>query len=448
MRILPISLLLCARLAQAQGVPPEQVSGIATPDEQDDHSTARAGLTPVRWLTEAIVAPFRGAAYLFDVWQIPDHIKTWFFNDAGTFGIYPTAFVESQLGWNVGLHLVETDLTGHEDKIQLSASYGGEFQQAYVGKYDSGKLLGPLEIKARASYQAWNKSNFFGIGNGDLQPLQYGTYDPYNAMSPAVHTRFGQHVELGELDAVLKLGGPLTVTASGAYERRTFNEHPIADEYTRIEEVYDVNQLVGFNTGANNFYGELALTVDERDYASRYIPRSTPSSGWYATIFGGLARGVEDDPSHYTRYGVDARTFIDLFGGDRVLTVRGYAEGVTADITQIPFSDLVRLGGNDLLRGFERDRFRDRTGGMVSFEYSWPIQLGLGAYVFTDLGEVQHTWNDFTWSGIHPGYGAGLEIHTPKAFVARLQVMASSDGVLFRLAVDPLDDPRARARKL
>lgn len=448
MRILPISTLLCAKIAFAQAVPPDQVSGIATPDEQDDHSTARAGLTPLRWLTEAIVAPFRGAAYLFDVWQIPDHFHEWFFNDAGTFGIYPTALVESQLGWNVGIHVVDYDLTGHDDHASLAASYGGEFQQAYVGKYDTGNLLGPLELKARASYQAWNKSNFFGIGNGDLQPLQYGMYDPYNPSSPSVHTRFGQHVELGELDAALKLGGPFILTASGAYERRTFNTHPIVNEYTRIEEVYDVNSLVGFNTGANNFYGELALTLDDRRYASRYVSKASPSSGWYATIFGGGQQGVQEDPSHYLRYGADIHRYFNLFNGDRVLSIHGYVEGVTAELNEIPFSDLVRLGGNELLRGYEADRFRDRTGGMVSFEYSWPIQLGLGAYVFCDLGEVQHTWSDYTWSGIHPGYGGGLEIHSPKAFIVRGQIAASADGVLFRIAVDPLDNPRARARKL
>jgi len=446
-RSLAIPFLLCAKIAAAQGVPPDQVSGVATPDEQDDHSTARAGLTPLRWLTEAILAPFRGAAYLFDVWQIPDHIHEWFFNDAGTFGIYPTAFVESQLGWNVGLHLVDTDLSGHGDKLSLAASYGGEFQQAYVAKYDTGQMLGPLELKARASYQAWNKSNFFGIGNGELQPLQYGMYDPYGA-APAVHTRFGQDVELGELDASLKLGGPFVLSASGAYERRTFNTHPIVNEYTRIEEVYDTSKLIGFTTGANNFYGELALTLDDRHYADRYVSKASPSSGWYATVFGGAQQGVAEDPSHYLRYGADIHTYLDLFGGDRVLAIHGYVEGVTADLDEIPFSDLVRLGGNELLRGFETERFRDRTGGMVSFEYSWPIQLGLGAYVFADLGEVQHTWNDYTWSGIHPGYGGGLEIHSPKAFIARLQIAASADGVLFRIAVDPLDDPRARARKL
>ena len=450
-----ISCVLMSRLAAADDVhppppppvPAEQVSGVEIPDNVEDHSVARVLLTPLRWTTMLVAAPFRGGAYVLDRYQLRDRIEQLLFSEDGTFGVYPTAFIESQLGLNVGLHVVDSDLFGHAEHFSAAASYGGEFQQAYEGTLTSGELLGAAALKARVSYQAWNRSSFFGIGNADLSPVMPAMIDAL-ADDTAIHTRFGQHVTHGELLGSVAIMGPFTLGLAGSYTRRTFNDHAIVDEFERTVAAYDPASLVGYVDGADNLYGELSLTIDNRHYRTRYISRAAPSSGFWGSVFVGGAKGISGDPSRYLRYGGDLHRYLDLYHGDRVLILRARFEAVTANLDQIPFTDLPRLGGNEVLRGFEVDRFRDRVAALVSAEYDFPIHYGVYGYLFVDGGRVAHDIGDLDPSGIHVGYGGGFQIHTLNAFLFRAQIAHSGDGTFLRLALDPLRDTRIKQRRL
>lgn len=452
---LAISVVFASRLAAADDVqpalpapvPPEQVTGVEIPDNVDDPTVSRVLLTPIRWLTIAVAAPFRGGAYLLDRYQLRDRIEQLLFSEDGTFGVYPTAFVESQLGLNVGLHIVDSDSFGHAEHFSAAASYGGEFQQAYEASLTSGDLLGSTSLKIRASYQRWNRSSFFGIGNADLSPVMPAVIDALTD-DTAIHTRFGQHVTHGELLGNIALPGPFTLGVAGSYTRRTFNADAIVDEFEKTVDAYDPASLVGYLDSSNNFYGELSLTIDDRKYGSRYISKAAPSSGFWGSIFIGGTRGISGDPSKYLRYGGDLHRYIDLYHGDRVLILRARYEAVTANLDQIPFTDLPRLGGNEVLRGFEVDRFRDRVAALVSAEYNFPIHYGVNGYIFVDGGRVAHDVGDLDPSGIHVGYGGGLQIQSLSAFLLRAQIAHSGDGTFLRLAVDPLRDTRIKQRRL
>jgi outer membrane protein assembly factor BamA len=229
-----------------------------------------------------------------------------------------------------------------------------------------------------------------------------------------------------------------------------FSEHAEfeSNAFVPTSDVYAASSLVGYATGVNNAYVELDATLDTRESASRYISKATPSWGWWGEAFVGIARGRDDDPSSYTRYGADLRRYIDLYHGDRVLVVRGYLEGVTATTDQIPFTDLPRLGGNDLLRGFEIDRFRDRVVAMASVEYDFPVHYGVNAYLFVDAGRTAHDIGGLDPTDLHYGYGLGLQVQSLSAFLVRGQIATSTEGTFFRLALDPVSDLRAKKRRL
>ena len=426
-------------------VPPDQVSGVIVDD--DDSSTARdigrVVLYPIRLGSEAVFAPLRGGAWLVERYQLRDRITQFFVRDDGAYGFYPTAFFESEIGLNVGLHAFDNDLFGHGERVTLAASYGGEFKQRYDLWLQSGKLAGGTRLGLRLSYRAWDRSNFFGIGNGDeTAPMM--TSSP---LDEAVHTRFGQDVSHAELTSSTPIVGPLSVDVLGAYTLRRYNNDAELDGYQPILNVYDEMSLVGFQRGANNFYGEAALSIDTRSEVDRYVSHVAPSSGWYGRIGAGLTQGVDGDPSHYLRYTADVRRYIDLYNGDRVLVVRGYLEGVTAATDEIPFSDLPRIGGPELLRGFERDRFRDRVAAVGTVEYDFPLQGWISAYTFVDAGRVAHDIGALDPNALHVGWGGGLEVHTPDAFLLRMQAAHSEDGTFLSLALAPTYDTRARARR-
>ena len=448
-----VGLVSVTGLASADSIPPavapDQVTGIATPETPDDPTISRGLLFVPKLLLEGLLAPFRGATYVYEHYQLKEHVMQLLFNDAGTFGAYPTAFIESQIGLNVGLHVIDTDLFGHKEKLSVAASYGGEFQQAYSASLTSGDSLGPVTLKLRGSWQAWNRSNFFGIGNASLQSVPAPAM-PIDALADptAYHTRYGQHVTHVELDGTYDVVGPLAFGVAAAYTSRNFNNDAIVDEFVRTPTAYDPSTLVGFTRGTQNFYGELQAIVDNRSYANRYISKAAPSSGWWAMAFVGAARGVGDDPSHYTRYGADLHRFVDLYHGDRVLVLRAYLEGVTAPVGEVPFTDLPRLGGGDLLRGFEGDRFRDRVAAFGSVEYDWHVHYGVDTYLFVDTGRVAGSLDELSLSNLHTGYGIGVQLQGPDSFLFRAQIAHSVDGFFFKLALDPLADTHVKQRRL
>src|SRR5262249_4422316 len=163
----------------------------------------------------------------------------------------------------------------------------------------------------------------------------------------------------------------------------------------------------GFNRGLSSLYTEAALVLDTLRPANPFVSVASPV-GWKVTAYSGYTGGVGDDPSSYVRYGIDALRYFDLYRGDRILLLRFFLEGVTGPLDRIPFVDLPRLGGPLFLRGFPRDRFRDRGLWLGTAEYQYPVSQELGAYFFLDSGRVERDLLDPSFDRVHYGIGGGI----------------------------------------
>ncbi|MDB4954027.1 MAG: exported protein of unknown function [Myxococcales bacterium] len=429
-------------------VAPDRISGVEIDDQASSgRAVPRVVLYPVRIGTEIVIAPIRGGAWLLERFQLRDRIMHLLFSDDGTFGIYPTAFIETEVGWNVGLHVVDTNLFGHRERLAIGLGYGGEFKQRYDASLTSGPILGGSRIGLRLSYRAWDRSNFFGIGNANVASMVMPQQIDALHDNTSLHTRFAQDVAHVEIQSATPIAGPLSFGLVAAYTHRTFSTAAQLDGFQPTLDIYSPMSLVGFETGADNFYGETSLLLDTRTVADRYISTASPSSGWWARASLGFAQGAAGDPSHYARYNADLRRCIDLYRGDRVLVLRGYLEGVTASRDAIPFTDLPRIGGNELLRGYEHDRFRDRIVAVASAEYDFPIHRGLTGYGFIDAGRTAERINELEPKNLHVGVGGGLQFQTLDSFLFRFQLAHSVDGTFLRFALDPAYDLRAKNRR-
>jgi hypothetical protein len=101
-----------------------------------------------------------------------------------------------------------------------------------------------------------------------------------------------------------------------------------------------------------------------------------------------------------------------------------------------------------LLRGYDRDRFRDRARAMGSAEYLFDVGAGWSAYVFSDAGRVYPRLEDARLEDIRVGYGGGLQYNSEKSYVGRFNVASSIDGgIFFNLSLDPVYDPTARVER-
>jgi len=250
--------------------------------------------------------------------------------------------------------------------------------------------------------------------------------------------------------ARLRIVGPLSVRLISGVIDKTFERSSKGDipAGTDIAEHYQVDELTAWDEGTTYSYNELELRYDSRHNGDQWEPVSVPSTGWLAAGFGGVALGFAGVPTHYWVYGGDVQRFIRLGENPRVLTLRVIAQEVRGETDEIPFVDLPRLGGPILLRGYERDRFRDRAMALGSAEYLWDLGRGWAAFAFSDAGRVYPSLADFTFEDLRVGFGGGLEFHSDRSFLGRFNVASSIDGgVFFSLSLDPVYVPSNRVER-
>jgi outer membrane protein assembly factor BamA len=383
--------------------------------------------------------------WAYDRFQLKDRWKSIFFNDTGTIGLYPVAFVETGFGLNAGARFVHRDLLGHEERLRFRASYGGRLRQHYSAKVSSGHLFGErTQLTVEAAWEIFPKSRFFGIGNRDLIAAPAAPIDAVEQRA-AVATRYRHDDATAELTFETRVAHPVIVRLSGAYRHRDFEGDIDAEDDPEITDAYAVESLVGYGDDLDNFYPELELTIDTRETAEFFQSPASPSTGWKLTGFVGYRHGLRDDPSAHLRYGIDLQRYINIYGGDRVLFLRAYVEGITGGLDSASFMDLPQLGGPVFLRGYERDRFRDRIVTLSTVEYNYVVERNFSAYVFADVGRVWRSYDKVGMHGLRVGYGGGLQMHSINSFLARAQIASSVDGGLFfNLSFDPVYDARSR----
>lgn len=440
--------------ASVAGAPsPEQATGIARAEPETAGNNMRVVprvvLFPFRIVLAVADAPLRGGFWLYERYQLRDRFKAIFFNDTGTVGLYPVAFIETGFGLNAGLRFIHRDLY-RKANLKARASFGGPFRQLYALKLGSGELLGErIELELEAEYEVRPKDRFFGIGNGDLVEMVQAPVDPYRNPA-AVDTRFRQNVSRISAIADVHIAGPFSARLSSALLYKRFDESDTADilNEQNIVESYDPAALPGFVDGTAYTYHELELRIDGRSAANRYEMETMPSKGTLLSGFAGIAREFDRAPTDFIRYGGDIQQYIRLGQSPRLLALRAYLEGVEGDLDKVPFVDLPRLGGPILLRGYERDRFRDRILALTSAEYQFDIGHMLAGFLFVDAGRVYPELSEIEVKDIRVGYGGGLQLQTPNSFIGRVSVATSIDGgLIFNLSLDPVYDPKARVER-
>ncbi len=445
----------------AKSPPPDAASGVVK-----QHKTSAENALPMpfrallfipRWAFELVMLPLRGGLWAYERFQIGERTKNIFFNDDGTFGVFPVFFIETGFGMNGGLRLVHGDLFGGGEDLVFRISYGGRFRQIYGGSINTGERFGPITFDLNASFAIQPRDQFFGIGNGD----QIDDYDP--SMNPlidptlsdtSVQTRYREVGSRFLFGGDLQLGGNFFAHVSAGVLLREFEDLDEDDERELedslpLQQVYDTSALVGYDKNLTTGYGELELRYDTRTNRSRYVSKAVPASGWLLAGYAGYAQGFgDDDPTDYWRFGVDVQRNINLYDFSRILILRLYGETVVADDGKIPFTDFSRLGGRTLLRGYAIDRFRDKTAALASAEYQWELTTNLSAFLFADAGRVWNKLADVELDSFRLGLGGGLQLHSAETFLARIDFASSIDGGFFvNLSLDPVYDTRARMER-
>jgi hypothetical protein len=403
---------------------PEAADGVIVPREKPSRRRwLRAALFVPRVVVAATLAPVRFVLWAEDTHRVRARTKKVFWNDKETVGLYPMA------GWDGGKNARGGAVFVHEDvlgaSVQARATVGTVERVLVSGAARVEHGRGALELSAR--HRDAEGEGYFGIGDGDAEVSRYGVTET----SARAGTRW-------------RVAPGVTLGLGGSVRRLEFRDsNGVLDDPT-IAELHDVATIPGFEDGVDAARGELSLHVDRRRPRHAYQSPAAPSTGWAAQVFAGWQHGL-DDGARFGYGGADVARAFDLFGGDRVLTLRATVDGVVGAGAEVPFVDLPTLGGTTLLRGYSTGRFRDRWAATASAEYMYPVTEGVGAFVFTDAGRVAAAPEDLADEAPRVGFGFGVQAHSRKAMLARLWVASSIDGgVIASLRVEPVLSARGR----
>ena len=117
---------------------------------------------------------------------------------------------------------------------------------------------------------------------------------------------------------------------------------------------------------------------------------------------------------------VDLQQFIPFWNRSRVLALRvlaDHTDGIGS--AAVPFYLMPTLGGARSLRGYERQRFRDRSALLISAEYRYEVNPFLMGAIFYDAGQVAPDWSTFRLSAFRDNYGIGLRFGYSNAVALR-----------------------------
>lgn len=74
----------------------------------------------------------------------------------------------------------------------------------------------------------------------------------------------------------------------------------------------------------------------------------------------------------------------------------------------VPFLDMATVGGDMILRGYARNRFRDRHFWGTQVEYRYPVWWRFGLVHFAGIGDVYNQPSDITFNTLKYSIGSGI----------------------------------------
>ncbi len=385
-------------------------------------------LTPPRVAMEVAMAPVRATVWTVDRYQLVDRFKQIFFDDTETYGLYPILVLDSTYGATFGGRFVHRNVFGEREKFDARVGTGGQFRIEAEAGVNSGLRFGErVQLDLRGEFERRPEDNFFGIGN----------------TAEGMETHFRQEMERARTSLDVRAVSALHLTASGALTDLDFAP---SDHEPSIETEFNTMALTGW-TGVSNLYGELEVRWDQRRYPAVLDRHGAYSRGGYIALFGGRIHQFEAG-GDYWRYGGNAQKFWQIGKGPRVISTRFAVDAVTGDYEDVAFTQLPELGGKTLLRGYERERFRDRLAVVGSLEYTWDIGQLLMASLFTDVGRVYPSWTELHYDDMRVGYGVSLQLHRHHGFLGAVSLASSIDGGFFiDLIWDPVFDVEPRVEQ-
>jgi hypothetical protein len=223
----------------------------------------------------------------------------------------------------------------------------------------------------------WERApqKFFGVGN-DMPAEDEESFTPRHFV-----------VELG---VKRRVRGPLFAGLRFDFERMVM-------EKVEPGGLLDAGDIAGSRGGSLSGFG-VSLDWDTRDAV--LFPRRGSFVQLTADAYGFVSGG----DFSFNRVVVDLRRYLPV-GGAAVLAFQGYVYS-TGGV--VPFQRLAQAGGESLLRGYYKGRYRDKAMVAVQAEYRALITKRIGVAGFAGVGDLFPGWAGLRLEKLVYSLGTGL----------------------------------------
>lgn len=196
---------------------------------------------------------------------------------------------------------------------------------------------------------------------------------------------------------LLKKIAPSTFIGGGIRFNNIYNAR-LEESWLDLHEGTSLQDVLG----STSFGLELAFTFDNRDNVLNALNGSLleVTHGFYDDVLVGT--------HEFQLTKLDYRSYLQFQEKSlNVLALQAYARFAWYDT---PPLELSSLGGPEILRGFQEDRFRDRMAIFAQAEYRWQTFERLGFVFYGGIGEVFNEVNDLQFQNLKYSLGSGLRV--------------------------------------
>lgn len=331
----------------------------------------------------------RGASIAVWDWRLPERAAAALTFADGRVGIRPES--STQIG--TGARLFYRASSAHFE-VTTSVGRDGTERQHHLFRVESTvwSLDGGVEREP--------EERFYGIGM-DTRTTDLTRFTQERAkISLSTHRRLNEHV---------------SVSAAAGYRQ------------TRVgppDGVGPVLPLSGTIFGVGTTTGFVEINASTR---LEFVDHpGSPRHGYILRSGVGLHRAI-DAPASYVSVNLAGERFLELFHGRAVSVRVGTDWRLPLGHDEVPFFDLATVGGNQVVRGFQRGRFRDRGAAIAALMYKVPVWRRLDALWFYEGGRTFSGVDEVSVRGWRRSWGTGMRLYVPSRLLFEQRVAFSDE---------------------
>jgi len=376
----------------------------------------RVILYPAYLVSEYIIRkPFGYVITKAEQKELPTFLADFFtFGEDRSAGLLPTFLIDfgTTAGFlpSGGFYFFWNDVGIKGHQVRLRAAFGGEdwVQVRYADRFNFGPndryRIGMVgELNRRKDWL------FAGIG-----PL-------VEADSPY---RYGEDRLDGGIRFRMDIGSRGFLTTETRARRVEYFDGGCCDDPSVAEQIaagaLPLPPRLGEGFAA--FQQTVRVAMDTRG------TRPGPETGLRGELRGALSADLRQSGAGWVSYGATLGGFLDIYR-NRVLGLT-----LSADFAEpfgdgeVPFSELIQMGGDDVMASLQQGHLRDRSSISARLDYRWPVWTWLDGWMFATAGNVFGAQLDgFDPELMRMSFGFGLRTANPADHRFQFMVAAGTD---------------------